>query len=90
VVLAPPGFKAAYDELAGGGWLGLSGDPTYEGQGMPKMLGCLLEEMFWAANTSLYFYATLTTGASICIDSDGSEEQKATYLPQLYSGQWFY
>jgi alkylation response protein AidB-like acyl-CoA dehydrogenase len=87
-VITPPGFKAAYDEMAGGGWLGLSGNPDYEGQGMPKMLGCLLEEMFWAANTSLYLYGTLTAGASICIDSHGTEAQKATYLPKLYSGRW--
>ena len=87
-VVTPEGFKAAYDEIAAGGWLGLSGSPDYEGQGMPKMLGCLIEEMFWAANTSLYLYGTLTTGASICIDSHGTDEQKATYLPKLYSGQW--
>ncbi|MFV2089899.1 MAG: acyl-CoA dehydrogenase family protein, partial [Pseudomonadales bacterium] len=87
-VSTPPGFKAAYDEIAGGGWLGLSGNPDYEGQGMPKLLGCLLEEMFWAANSSLYLYGTLTTGASICIDNHGTEQQKATYLPKLYSGQW--
>ncbi|HEY5645028.1 MAG TPA: acyl-CoA dehydrogenase C-terminal domain-containing protein [Pseudomonadales bacterium] len=88
VVTAPPGFKAAYDEMAGGGWLGLAGNPAYEGQGMPKMLGCLVEEMFWAANSSLFLYGTLTTGASICIDSHGSEAQKATYLPKLYTGKW--
>jgi alkylation response protein AidB-like acyl-CoA dehydrogenase len=87
-VTTPEGFKAAYDELASGGWLGLAGNPDYEGQGMPKMLGCLVEEMFWAANSSLYLYGTLTTGASICIDSHGSEEQKALYLPKLYSGEW--
>ncbi len=88
VVTTPPGFKAAFDEIAGGGWLGLSGNPTYEGQGMPKVLGCVIEEMFWAANTSLYLYGTLTTGTCICIDSHGSEAQKSTYLPKLYSGQW--
>jgi alkylation response protein AidB-like acyl-CoA dehydrogenase len=55
---------------------------------MPKLLGCLLEEMFWGSNTSLYLYGTLTTGASICIDNHGTTEQKATYLPKLYSGQW--
>ena len=88
VVTTPPGFKAAYDEMAGGGWLGLSGNPAYEGQGMPKVLGCVIEEMFWAANSSLYLYGTLTAGACICIDSHGSEEQKQTYLPKLYSGQW--
>jgi alkylation response protein AidB-like acyl-CoA dehydrogenase len=88
VVSTPPGFKAAFAEMAGGGWLGLAGNPEYEGQGMPKVLGCVIEEMFWAANTSLYLYGTLTAGCCICIDSHGTEEQKRTYLPKLYSGQW--
>ncbi|MCZ6710142.1 MAG: acyl-CoA dehydrogenase family protein [Gammaproteobacteria bacterium] len=88
VVTTPAGFKAAYQEIAQGGWLGLSGNPEFEGQGMPKMLGCLLEEMFWAANTSLYLYGTLSVGTSICIEAHGSPAQKALYLPKLYSGQW--
>ncbi|MDZ7669244.1 MAG: acyl-CoA dehydrogenase C-terminal domain-containing protein [Gammaproteobacteria bacterium] len=87
-VTTPPGFKEAFAELAGGGWLGLSGNPRFGGQGMPKLLGCLLEEMFWAANSSLYLYGTLTVGAAICIDAHGSDEQKALYLPKLYSGEW--
>jgi alkylation response protein AidB-like acyl-CoA dehydrogenase len=35
-VTTPPGFKAAFAAFAEGGWLGLSGNPDYEGQGMPK------------------------------------------------------
>ena len=88
VVTAPAGFKAAYEQLAEGGWLGISGNPRYGGQGMPTLLGCLLEEMFWSANTSLYLYGALSTGASICIDTHGSEAQKRLYLPKLYSGEW--
>ncbi len=88
VVTTPEGFRAAFAELAQGGWLGLSGNPTYGGQGMPKLLGCLLEEMFWAANSSLYLYGTLTVGCAICIDAHGSEAQKSLYLPKLYSGEW--
>ena len=88
VVTAPAGFKAAYEQLARGGWLGISGNPGYGGQGMPKLLGCLLEEMFWGANTSLFLYGALSTGASICIDAHGSEAQKRLYLPELYSGEW--
>ncbi|MEQ8857173.1 MAG: acyl-CoA dehydrogenase C-terminal domain-containing protein [Pseudomonadales bacterium] len=87
-VTTPDGFKEAFAELAGGGWLGLSGNPEYGGQGMPKLLGCLLEEMFWAANSSLYLYGTLTVGCAICIDAHASDEQKALYLPKLYSGEW--
>ena len=88
VVRTPAGFREAFQALAEGGWLGLSGNPEYGGQGMPKLLGCLLEEMFWAANSSLYLYGTLTVGAAICIDAHGTPEQKALYLPRLYSGEW--
>ena len=87
-VTAPEGFKAAYEQLAQGGWLGVSGNPQYGGQGMPKLLGCLLEEMFWGANTSLYLYGALSTGASMCIDTHGSEAQKRLYVPKLYAGEW--
>ena len=45
-VTTPTGFAAAFAELAQGGWLGLSGNPQFGGQGMPKSLGCLVEEMF--------------------------------------------
>jgi alkylation response protein AidB-like acyl-CoA dehydrogenase len=87
-VRTPAGFREAFTALAEGGWLGLSGNPEYGGQGMPKLLGCLIEEMFWAANASLYLYGTLTVGGSICIDAHGSAAQKALYLPRLYAGDW--
>lgn len=87
-VTTPAGFVEAFDAFRSGGWIGLAGNPAYGGQGMPKMLSCAMEEMFWAANPSLYLYATLTTGATICIDSHGTEEQKNLFLPKLYSGEW--
>ncbi len=87
-VTTPQEFQAAFAELAAGGWLGLAGNPEFGGQGMPKMLASLIEEMLWAANTSLYLYGTLTVGASLCLDAHGTPEQKATYLPKLYSGEW--
>ena len=87
-VTTPAAFKPAFEALAQGGWLGLSGNSNFGGQGMPKTLGCLVEEMLWAANSSLYLYGTLTVGASLCIDAHGTEAQKSTYLPNMYSGQW--
>jgi len=88
VVTTPTGFKAAFKEFSAGGWLGLSGNPEFAGQGMPKTLGCLVEEMFWAANPSLYLYGTLSVGAALCIDSHGTAQQKQVYLPRLYAGTW--
>ena len=87
-VKAPKEFKEAFFQLTSGGWLAVSGNPAFGGQGMPKMLGCLIEEMFWASNASLYLYGTLTVGASLCIDSHGTEAQKETFLPNLYAGTW--
>jgi len=87
-VVTPQGFAAAFAALAEGGWLGLSGNPLYGGQGMPKALAGLIEEMFWAANTSLFLYGTLTVGAAICIEAHGTPEQQALYLPKLYAGEW--
>jgi alkylation response protein AidB-like acyl-CoA dehydrogenase len=87
-VTTPAGFKAAFGALAGGGWLGVAGDPDYGGQGLPKMLTIALEEMFYAANTGLYLAGTLTVGAATCIATHGSDAIKALYLPKLYSGEW--
>ena len=87
-VVTPTGFKEAFRALADGGWLGVAGSPDFGGQGLPKMLTVALEEMFYAANTGLYLCGTLTVGAATCIATHGSEAQKATYLPKLYSGQW--
>lgn len=87
-VTTPEVFKSAYTALSEGGWLGLAGNPEFGGQGMPKMLACLVEEMLWAGNASLYLYGTLTVGACLSIDAHGTPQQKALYLPKMYSGQW--
>ena len=87
-VTTPAAYKPAFNEITQGGWLGLAGNPEYGGQGMPKALAGLVEEMFWSSNTSLYLYGTLTVGATYCIDTHGTDAQKRTYLPPMYAGQW--
>lgn len=87
-VTTPPGFPAAYKAFAEAGWVGLIGNPEYGGQGMPKMLSVLLEEMLMGSNPSFALYPILTSGASLALDLHGSEQLKQAYLPRLYSGQW--
>lgn len=87
-VATPKGFKEAFDAYADGGWIGLGGDANYGGQAMPKMVSMLTEEMLFATNQSFALYPNLTVGASLCLLASGSEEQKALYLPKLYSGEW--
>ena len=87
-VTTPSGFKAAYQTYAESGWVGLGGDPEYGGQGLPKMLTVMFEEMVYAANTSFALYPALTAGACLSLLAHGSEELKKTYLPAMYEGRW--
>ena len=87
-VRTPAGFKAAYEAYAQGGWMGLAGDPAFGGQGMPKQLCVALEEMFFAANASLYLYPALSAGACVLLAAHGSEAQKAQWLAPLYEGRF--
>ncbi|WP_172296642.1 acyl-CoA dehydrogenase C-terminal domain-containing protein [Pseudoruegeria sp. HB172150] len=88
VVRTPEGFKGAYDQLREGGWMGLDADPEYGGQGMPYLLASAVGEMFVSANMAFNMYQGLTHGAYSAIHTHGSDQQKATYLPNMVEGKW--
>jgi len=88
VVRTPAGFKAAYDQMKAGGWMGLDCDPEFGGQGMPYILGTAVGEMFVSANMSFNMYQGLTHGAYSAIHVHGTDHQKATYLPKMVTGDW--
>ena len=87
-VTTPDGFREAWRTYREGGWVGLGGNPDYDGMGMPKMLGVLFEEMMYAADSSFTLYSALSAGSCLAIDAHADEQLKATYLPPLYSGRW--
>ena len=45
VVRTPAGFKPAYDRFVAGGWMGLAADPAHGGQGLPKAVKLVVDEM---------------------------------------------
>ncbi|MEP1740240.1 MAG: acyl-CoA dehydrogenase [Kangiellaceae bacterium] len=87
-VTTPDGFKQAYQEYAQGGWQGISGDPEYGGQGLPKTINLMTEEMVYSANTSFCLYSSLTAGAYQAIHAHASAELKSLYLPPMLEGRW--
>ena len=87
-VTTPEGFKDAFKLLSESGWLGLGGNIEYGGQGMPKMLTVLFEEMLYSANTSFALYPALNSGAALCLDNHASDEMKEQLLPPMYEGRW--
>ncbi len=87
-VFTPAGFKDAFRQYAEGGWIGLGADEEWGGQAMPKMLTVLADEMLFATNPSFLLYPLLSVGAGMALSSYASQEQKETYLPKIYSGEW--
>ncbi|MES2662558.1 MAG: acyl-CoA dehydrogenase C-terminal domain-containing protein [Pseudomonadota bacterium] len=88
VVKTPKGFTQAYTRFAEGGWCGLGGDPEFGGQGLPKTLVVLFEEMLFSANQAFALYPILTSGAALALLKHGDDELKGKYLAKLYSGEW--
>ena len=87
-VFSPSGYPEAFKTLVQGDWIGLGGDPSYGGQGLPMVLGALVDEFFFAANTTLWLYGSLTVGAAHCLRIHGEDWIKDTYLPKMYKGEW--
>ena len=87
-VTTPTGFKEAYRGFVEAGWVGLSADPEYGGQGLPYVLAAVVNEFTTSANMAFGMYPGLSQGAIAALHKHGSAEQKALYLPKLVSGEW--
>ncbi|MCZ8375663.1 MAG: acyl-CoA dehydrogenase C-terminal domain-containing protein [Beijerinckiaceae bacterium] len=87
-VTTPKGFKEAYDAYTGGGWVGLSADPDYGGQGLPYTVGAIMNEFASSANMAFSMYPGLTMGAIAALNEHASPEIKRTYLPKMIDGSW--
>ncbi|MEM9440530.1 MAG: acyl-CoA dehydrogenase C-terminal domain-containing protein [Pseudomonadota bacterium] len=88
VVRTPAGFKEAYDQFTQAGWPALAADPDYGGQGLPKALRLIVDEMVCSANLSFGMYPGLTMGFCNALIQHGTDEQKETYLPKMIEGIW--
>ena len=88
VVRTPQGFPAAYRQFREGGWTALHCDPEYGGQGLPKAVSLLFEEMICSANISFGMYPGLSHGAYSALHAHGTQDLKDRYLPKLVDGTW--
>lgn len=87
-VTAAPGFADAYRQFAAGGWTGLSAPVEAGGQALPKALELAAYETVHAANMAFGLCPMLSLAAIEALEQVGTEEQKATYLTKLVSGEW--
>ena len=87
-VTTAKGFKEAYAQYRDGGWNAVPFSPAYGGQGLPWLVAFALQEMWQGANMAFGLCPLLNQGAVEAIEAHGSDEQKATYLKKLISGEW--
>jgi len=88
VVRTPPGYKEAYKKFIEDGWVSLSCDPEYGGQGMPKTISSFFDEMLSSASLSFKLYSELSIGAYNCILHHGTDSIKKKFLPNMVKGIW--
>jgi len=88
VVRTPDGFKQAYAAYCRDGWPALHADPAFGGQGLPKTVSLMFEEMICSANLSFGMYPGLSHGAYEALHAHGTPALRQTYLPKLVSGEW--
>lgn len=88
-VVQPAATGEALRAYAESGFFGLAFDEEKGGLGAPWTLYTAASGMVVAANTPVSNYAFLTIAAANLLNSFGSEEQKALYLPPMIAGEWF-
>ena len=87
-VRTPAGFREAYRQFCENGWNGLTKNPEFGGQGLPQLLGTVVEEMWHASNLAFDLCPLLTQGAIEALELRGSETLKERFIPNMVSGVW--
>jgi alkylation response protein AidB-like acyl-CoA dehydrogenase len=87
-VTAPDGFRGAYRQFCDAGWGGLIAAEHHGGQGLPYVIGAVMQEFLSASNMAFGMYPGLSEGAQAAIEVVGSPEQKAKWLPPMVQGRW--
>jgi alkylation response protein AidB-like acyl-CoA dehydrogenase len=84
----PPGYREVYKKFIEGGWVSLSCDQEYGGQGIPKTISAFFDEMLSSTSLSFKLYSELSIGAYNCILHHGTESIKKKFLPKIVKGTW--
>ncbi len=87
-VFTPKGVAEAYAAFQAAGWPSVAGEPELGGQGLPRLVQLLIDEMISATNMSFGLFPGLTHGAIEALAAHASDEHKAAYLPKMISGEW--
>ncbi|MEQ8201266.1 MAG: acyl-CoA dehydrogenase [Syntrophomonadaceae bacterium] len=84
----PPSYGPLFKKLQSEGWGTSNIDNSPDAMVLPEMLHAAVWEMICAANPTFMPYVLLTSGAADLIQSFGTDELKAMFLPKMMDGTW--
>ncbi len=87
-VTTPESFKQNWRMLWENGWPASSSNPEFGGMGLPAMVGGMLGDIFNGANMAMMTYTGLAVGNGHLIEAFGTEEDKALFVENMYTGVW--
>ncbi|MEE9299275.1 MAG: acyl-CoA dehydrogenase [Acidimicrobiia bacterium] len=87
-VTTPPGYREAYQRFVEAGWPAVAFPEDIGGGGLPWAIGLAIQEMATSADLAFSLCPMLTYGANDMLMEHASDEQHATYLEKLVTGEW--
>lgn len=82
------GFREALALYGENGWIAATSDPEFGGQGFPRALGVVINDLMYGACIAFQMCPSLTHGAAHLIESFGTRELQERYIPNMYGGRW--
>jgi 3-(methylthio)propanoyl-CoA dehydrogenase len=82
------GFEDAFRLYGENGWIAATSGTTYGGQGFPRMMGIVINDLMYGACMSFHMCPSLTHGAGHLIESFGTNELKDRYIANMFGGRW--
>lgn len=80
--------KTAWKQFADAGLLCAQHDYDAGGMQLPTLVNMACNAFFMSANPSTVAYSFLTAAAANVIQAFGTEEQKSTFVPHMFSGRF--
>lgn len=87
-VTVPSMYGDLWKQVSEQGWIGLVAPADFGGQGLPKLMGTVVDELIIASHPAFHTYVGLCRAAANLLLHHASEELQQAYVAKLISGEW--
>lgn len=83
-----PNMRQIMRMMGEGGWISSAAGTGVGGNQLPGTVMFMSSFIMGCANYSVTAFPYLSMGAAHLVEAYGSEQQKQTYIPRMFSGEW--